>query len=391
MPDNIFNIPEQNLEDFQMAFNKLVKRAKKLNVEPPTMTVGESFIEEITTGEDELGVRLKIFRKYFPIEVEGSAPKIEGWSLCAKLEYFTETKNMIQSIPGFEAPEMYRERRCCDHCQTNRNRKHTFLVQHDDGRLLQVGRQCLKDFLGHKSPKALANYYSAIFEFLNNNDFEETQCGLKTPRLYSIGEILALGAACIRQYGWVSKKAAYMNESLVPTASTLKENLHSTPGIKIERPIQIVPQDYESVVKTTEWIEHQVGNSNYIQNLKMIVGEGFVNWDNIALLVSAIGCCQRDTEKQKLKKEQLASQHFGEIKERYDMLLQVLYSRTTESEWGIGTMVKFKDPEGNLFTWFSSNELDVEDGDVWKCKATVKAHKEYKGRKETLLTRVFCK
>jgi hypothetical protein len=39
------------------------------------------------------------------------------------------------------------------------------------------------------------------------------------------------------------------------------------------------------------------------------------------------------------------------------------------------------------FSWFSTNNVDLEEGGTYKLKATIKDHKEWNGRKETILTR----
>ena len=50
-------------------------------------------------------------------------------------------------------------------------------------------------------------------------------------------------------------------------------------------------------------------------------------------------------------------------------------------------LVKFITPGGNRVAWFSSNFLNVVTGDQVTLTATVKDHREYKGRRETLVTR----
>ena len=40
-----------------------------------------------------------------------------------------------------------------------------------------------------------------------------------------------------------------------------------------------------------------------------------------------------------------------------------------------------------MFTWFPSKYVSAEIGDVYQVKATVKKHDEWRGRKQTLLTR----
>lgn len=49
---------------------------------------------------------------------------------------------------------------------------------------------------------------------------------------------------------------------------------------------------------------------------------------------------------------------------------------------------RLMDAEGNLYSWKTLKAVDGwQAGDKWTCKATVKEHKEFAGRKETVLTR----
>jgi hypothetical protein len=84
------------------------------------------------------------------------------------------------------------------------------------------------------------------------------------------------------------------------------------------------------------------------------------------------------------------------VGEREVFTLTVRYVQAIESEqWGTSYLYKLTDAAGNGFKWFASREQwnDAEGrewqvGDTYTVKASVKAHDEYKGRKETSLSRV---
>lgn len=52
------------------------------------------------------------------------------------------------------------------------------------------------------------------------------------------------------------------------------------------------------------------------------------------------------------------------------------------------TCYNFSDVNGNTLVWKTSGSLGAEDGDTVKIKATIKRHAEYKGEKQTELSRV---
>jgi hypothetical protein len=81
------------------------------------------------------------------------------------------------------------------------------------------------------------------------------------------------------------------------------------------------------------------------------------------------------------------SEYVGKVGERMKGLeVIVTFVKQFESEWGISTLHKFKDSEGNTLTWFSSSKV-LELGGKYRMNAGVKKHEEYKDEKQTVLTR----
>ena len=101
------------------------------------------------------------------------------------------------------------------------------------------------------------------------------------------------------------------------------------------------------------------------------------------------------------------SEYIGEVGKRITVTLK-LVNEFEFSKWfgwqeQITTIFKMEDEAGNLLVWKTTglglgidreNERgdwffeSVRKGDLFTCKATVKEHSEYKGEKQTVLTRV---
>jgi hypothetical protein len=81
------------------------------------------------------------------------------------------------------------------------------------------------------------------------------------------------------------------------------------------------------------------------------------------------------------------SQHIGEVGDRLKGLeLTVMFVRQFDNDFGVTTLMKFKDDNGNVFGWFSSTKT-LEVGKRYRLNGSVKGHGEYNGIKETMLTR----
>nr|NLI49103.1 hypothetical protein [Propionibacterium sp.] len=82
----------------------------------------------------------------------------------------------------------------CDHCHTHRPRRSTVLVAHDDtGQLLQVGRSCLKDFLGHNTLPVLLTVDDVAGDLGR---------GGGSPAAWDTDTVLAYAWASVQAFGW---------------------------------------------------------------------------------------------------------------------------------------------------------------------------------------------
>lgn len=85
------------------------------------------------------------------------------------------------------------------------------------------------------------------------------------------------------------------------------------------------------------------------------------------------------------------SKHVGELKERLrGIAATVTFVREFGDEddlYGTRTLVKFRDAEGNVFEWWSSQAWDEPIGTEVLITGTVKKHGEYNGVKSTTLSR----
>lgn len=63
--------------------------------------------------------------------------------------------------------------------------------------------------------------------------------------------------------------------------------------------------------------------------------------------------------------------------------------RVIDSLYGLTNLFTFIDEEGNELVWFSKSEPQIEVGEPAFLRARFKAHKEYAGNKQTVVTRVI--
>jgi hypothetical protein len=387
----VYKVISIKLEWFKDMIKKLNKKASKLGCNPITYEIGEMVKTPIIS---DLTGEIVGYKVHYPVTVQGDAPKFEGWLFIATLQH-SETGNIIRKIVDFEVPELYRTaEKKCDHCGYIRNRKDTYVVKHDNGEYKQVGKACLKDFLGHTSPERIA-FLASFMDTLNSNWDEEDEKGSRGETLYDTKAILALSSAVITKFGWVSKAKAdeYQKSSTCDrvTAQFRPEYLKEEDKVSVEENDSLVAE------KTLAWVaalSNKETKSDYEHNLISVCLNTYLEFRSLGIAISAVSAYQREMDKERLERERTKdralSEWVGTVGDKIEIEALLLAKKTFEGHYGQTTFYLFKQG-ANLFSWFASKEHELELEKTYSIKARIKKHDEYKGSKQTALTRCKAK
>lgn len=379
---------------------KLAKKAKRYGAEGISWVISEPFnrTEKRTMWD---GSQRKVTRAYINVKVSGPAPRVGPYTFLARLEH-TETGNLVDLVPGQELPDLkYRTATAhCDHCHTARDRKETFLVQHEDGTLAQVGRSCLRDYMGTDNPANIAWRFQWEREAREALYDEERMAGGKL--YFSTSEVIALTLAAVRLWGWCSKGQAQNIEDLVPTISYVTAVLYAETNPKTGKPTEdrarleaeLRPEDWQEAEEVRRWaMLGGAGSGDYAHNLALLCAMDKVEPKRGGFVASAVSAKARADEQElrrtRERQEAAKSVWLGTEGERLKDLAVTFESQRTVGGgyYGNTYLMKFRDASGNTLTWFSSNCFSLRPGEQIKLSGTVKAHNEYNGAKETVLTR----
>lgn len=412
----VYTIPAYRMGEFIERFTKMNRKAKKLGCPPVSYTIiGETEIKVQRPTEEDVffGQKGKVYT--IPaklVTVAGVTPQVEGFQLLARIEYLSDSKSkLFHTVPGtnVKVDERFRALSAgvCEHCNTARLRRDTFVVRNvETGEQKQIGRNCLADFIGGRSPEAVANWasYLDLFDKLGGGRDEEEGWG--NFRGYFVDKadtlaVLTLTAAYIKRFGWVPRSQAEFN---TPTSAKVGRHFQSTRGRdegelremrEIAEAIAANPEYKARAERVIAWIKNDlapVAKSDYELNLcTLVVGE-LTESRHLGIVCSAVAAYERaqnrEIEYAKRKADLKKSQFVGAVKERLrNVEATVQFVRSMSGTFGPVTLVKFLDNSGNLLTWFASSGLDYTVGTKVVLTATVKGHKEYEGVKETSLTR----
>ena len=396
------DIDAANYHTLAARMDDLHKRAVKLGVIPPELEVLGSY-ERITGPEDNRTVE-----KRYTVRVSGGFPYLSGWHFVATIEPSESTQggNMLYAVPGETVPEQYRAATMdCDHCGTNRYRKQTFIVRHDDGRYAQVGRNCLADFIGSSvTPAVLASQaeFGALFREMVTDPDEYFGGGGSQEWHVDLLRFVTTVAATARTYGFItSKMAREANERGeshgTPTgrqAFIFETDARAMKAARDHDGFTIEDRDIELAKSAVFWGSQQEGDSDFAYNMRQVATSDAITWKQAGIAAYLVEGYRRDLERvaksNAVKVEGATSEWLGEVGDRVHFAGKVTYTRELDGDYGVSVLVKLVDDKGNVAATFTSGRWaeELEVGEGLAIVGTIKKLDEYQGEKQTMLTRV---
>ena len=349
--------------------------------------------------------------QWWSVTITGESPMLAGWHFVAVLEPLQTDDgaclNLIRELPGRTCPAVYRERIGeCDHCRQRRQRNQTFVLEHESGSYQCVGRQCLKDFLGcHADPYQLASWAEMLAQLgtscedAGDEDWLEGS-GSHRPESWDLQKFLTLTACRIRCFGWLSRgKAREQDRPENATADKVLRLLTPPPPTasaecrkweEFSAGHVQSPADEEAAKLAIEWAaDADVGQDNYLSNINLIARTGTATRKTAGFAASIIVAHAKALNRQSVQDERLPSQHIGVIGQRIKSLVVTCEKITPhESEYGVTGIHKLLDAEGNELVWFASGSKWLTEGQMCVVALTPKSHGEFKGRKQTVVSRL---
>lgn len=336
-----------------------------------------------------------------PLTLDCQIPRYAGWSFVAALTHM-DGETVVRTVPGAETPVLYRTRGpVCDHCGSVRRRTETYVLRHEDGRVVQVGSTCIGDFLGEDLAGNIAAVAATLYAAARGiaEDGCEGMGGGSAETLLS--EYLPVVAWCVRAQGWMSRTAA--REQGIGTATADRALTYlSDPRMRKEVECEPMAEDIELAVAAEAWAEALTdevigadkGGGEYLHNLRVVARSGLVARKTMGIGASMIVAYQRHLGRERARAERAArpnsNAHVGMEGKRETWGPVVLdFVTGYDTDYGYTTVLKFKTAKGATLVWKATNtELGRADvGKKFTLTGTVKKHDEYKGEKQTMISR----
>ena len=399
-------IHELDLAEVEKRIERINRQARKVGAPPVELfIVGEELRPSKHKLTAEGWVPTQVDR-YLEVYVVGSQPSLPGgWRLAGVVDY-RQAVPLVSTVPGAELPFDPRDRGAtCDHCETARARAEVFVLVDAAGAGVQVGRNCLGDFLGLASNDPA----QALIRFASLSDvlgFDEEGGGSRGPSGFYLKEILVLSGAIVNVSGWVARSRAAM-EGITSTSARIQEYLNP-PKFAYECKASAEYREWRAKVSeqladdgwkalcaeadmAITWAQGRRG-SEFEKELADISQCEFLGVRYLGRAAYILPGFRKEQERLNEAARRTArfatSAWLGAEKQRLELDLELVGVKLIDGDYGTTTLATFDDGKGNQVKWFASNFPEWPIGEKRAVKATVKKHDEYKGVKQTVVTRV---
>lgn len=421
-------------KDFEKAIVTLNKQAKRLGV--PEITIKyEGKVTRTRTIVHTIDGEVGEIR--FPVEVDRytvSRPviKANGWKIVGSVTATEEGgRNFVERIDKEVDIDIAHYEKVpagrCEHCNTSRSRKQTYIVSHEDGRLLQVGRQCLSE-LTHGCDVRVLEWQSVLCQFDCDGGEWGGGGGCGKIKTIKLKDALALTLAIAQDRGgWKDNqwKTDHYGERYLAVPGTHRLASHAIkcfdePSSLLRNASSTHPYNYSKTFGN-----HLSNNLNYGQfaelyNSKVTEAEAIideirnidqdklddfgkeihylVSFDWIPVTKAGLSCyaprwLQRKKEREEQDKVEAldVNEHIGEVGQRgtFHNLTLRRYKSWTSDQWGFCHLYVWADANGRKVVYIGSGDGGVTDiGTAVRFKATIKKQDERDGIKQTVVSRI---
>ena len=368
---------------------KIAKRAAKHSIPAPTMEiVGEEFT---LTRVDSIGRNQSL--RCVRVIMKAAAYQVAGADFMAALEH-TSAGCIVKAHPSFQGMNFAAFRKVdgkrCDHCGVRRNRAKSYVVASADG-IKVVGSTCLKDFFGIDVAAAAAwkcfeKLWMALLEACPSDDGEGG--GRTFGWATGTADFLARAIYMVAKEGY---KPAKFDDS---TRSSVDQLLNpSREAMK--------NADYRAEVNAAGdnkmvaagaflrgWIIENVDAGTDFGANMMIAAKCNTLEGKVSGILAYMPEAYRRSREGAIKRAAKApSVHVGTVGEKVEVSVTVVRVNVVEGYYGDKSIISMVSDSGADITWFKSGYTTVKTGDITSIRGTVKAHDDYKGRPQTVLTR----
>lgn len=359
----------------------------------------EEYVHTYTTREN--GFEETITEKRCKLTLNEPELSFGGYHFVAALDH-TGAGVIARTAPGQSLDGWRPDHQECDHCGTSRRRNATYVVADEDGNRKQIGSDCLEPFLGIK-PKGLWALGYDLEDDLKEGDDDFFGAGTQGTTDIDTRELIATALA-VSDGGkkYVSRARAEewgknATSSLV-TGAVFGRPVNKKDAEERARIAELAKQYLEDGTADAVLAAGQniAGDDDYPVNLRTALAGNYVDVKHAGIAVSAVAVWRREQDRDAAQSARAAipkgfiAPVKGKIAGTTATVTKVAYLDNPYDYYGgVNTLVIFQTEDGHQVKWFASGRKEFEVGQTGSFTGgSVKAHEEYQGVDQTVVTRV---
>jgi len=387
-------VPNERLGEFWRKIDQLQATARKLDLPEWQVAFGEKEWRSVPVyTKDSSG---KIFERKMQLEgtavsIAGAAPVLNGWRFLAKIEHEADG-NLVKGMTGDDLPASWHA--CgpnCEHCGVARGRNNTFMLMNvNNGEIKQVGSSCLGDFIGgqYRDPERIAAMYDYLMRLGADYEYDPEReisgigvdsCGIEPSRL--MAAVLKI----------VQEDGGYLSAEKAEGMGCLGTGQRLRAAFWSKRPINVIPDTGHEIkaIEVVSWLEGQKeADSLWLRNIAYLASRQGIDSKNAGLFASGYFAWNRDLERKLKRDSGNAGEWIGNKGEKVIVAATLECHAGYDTSFGYKTVLTFRDETGSGLVWKTqSPPQGLVVGNNYRLLATVKDHGEYRGDRQTEITR----
>lgn len=393
-------IPKCHLPALREKVERLDRKARKLGMAPLEINVLEEAVKPWTRETVDLEDRLSQFRVEHivavKVSISGEPPKLDGYRLLARIDMAAIPAARVTPLEWAYSrlPDPYRSGDAtgdCSHCKKRRERRYLFLMEEmATGVVLEVGKTCLKDYIGHQGAESMMARAQLLVSVINMME-EIDEVGLSGGRppeaVIELRWLVAAAVMQIRERGFVSRTRAEETGDLA-TAEIVGEMARS--ALMVSKGMKaFVSEDVARADAVIAWARQVLPLQAELNEFETMIVH-HARFDMVGLkrgagvMTAAVTAYDRHEESAVTGESMKALGYAGDPGDQLEMEVVRKRSFSSDTRWGLMWKHIFCDLEGRYIVWKTGKALE---GNKVVLKGRVKEHGEYRGIPQTVVTR----
>jgi hypothetical protein len=325
------------------------------------------------------------------------------WVAIVKITPMDNGEAFVEAMPAGTSADVdawkNADAKNCDHCHTHRARAISYVVRHKtDGRVLQLGRNCFGDYIG-KDTLAALEFQSVIMQMFGGEDgfWPMEAGGMRSVPVAKVVDCVLFAEVLRRTEGWKNNVRNPLDGGLEVEGThriagdcikswQVSRGGDNSPRVK-NLLAAVTDADRAAAAAIVARMQDEPVSDEFGETLKNLSDYEWIP-SRKANLAAYMGQFLHNVDRKANEARLNATRvYVGTVGQR-ELFENLTCVRCSAIDTDFGTLYinAFNDQNGNVLVW-KTGSVNFAEGDKVTLIGTVKEHSDYRGTKQTILSR----